>query len=98
DVALITDGRFSGGSHGFVVGHVTPEAQEGGLIGLIKNGDIVRIDSITNKLDLLVDEAEIEARKAAWNKPAYRATNGVMRKYIATVKSASEGCVTDELD
>jgi dihydroxy-acid dehydratase len=97
DVALITDGRFSGGSHGFVVGHVTPEAQEGGLIGLIQNGDIVKIDSINNRLDLLIDEAEIEARKAAWVKPAYRAKNGVMRKYIATVKSASEGCVTDEL-
>jgi dihydroxy-acid dehydratase len=98
DVALITDGRFSGGSHGFVVGHVTPEAQEGGLIGLIENGDIVRIDAVTNKLDLLIDEAEIEKRKAAWVKPAYRAKNGVMRKYIATVKSASYGCVTDEVD
>lgn len=98
DVALITDGRFSGGSHGFVVGHVTPEAQEGGVIGLIKNGDIVKIDAINNRLDLLVDEAELEARKAAWVQPAYRANNGVMRKYIATVKSASEGCVTDELN
>ncbi len=98
DVALITDGRFSGGSHGFVVGHVTPEAQEGGLIGLVKNGDVIRIDSITNKMDLLVDEDEIAARKAAWVKPAYKAKTGVLRKYIATVKSASEGCVTDELD
>lgn len=98
DVALITDGRFSGGSHGFVVGHVTPEASEGGLIGLIKNGDVIRIDAITNKLDLLVSEEEIAERKAAWVKPAYKATSGVLRKYIATVKSASEGAVTDEID
>jgi dihydroxy-acid dehydratase len=98
DVALITDGRFSGGSHGFVVGHVTPEASEGGLIALVQNGDIIRIDAVTNKLELKVDEAEISKRKAAWIKPAYRATNGVLRKYIATVKSASLGCVTDEID
>lgn len=98
DVALITDGRFSGGSHGFVVGHVTPEASEGGLIALVQNGDIIRIDAVTNKLELKVDEAEIVKRKAAWIKPAYRATNGVLRKYIATVKSASLGCVTDEID
>ena len=98
DVALITDGRFSGGSHGFVVGHVTPEASEGGLIGLVKNGDIIRIDAISHTLELKVDEAVIAARKAVWVKPAYRATNGVLRKYIATVKSASLGCVTDEID
>ena len=98
DVALITDGRFSGGSHGFVVGHVTPEASEGGLIGLVKNGDIIRIDAISNTLELKVDEAVIAERKAVWVKPAYRATNGVLRKYIATVKSASLGCVTDEID
>ena len=98
DVALITDGRFSGGSHGFVVGHITPEASEGGLIGLVQNGDIIRIDAISNKLELKVDETEIAKRKAAWVKPAYRATNGVLRKYIATVKSASLGCVTDEID
>ncbi len=98
DVALITDGRFSGGSHGFVVGHVTPEASEGGLIGLVQNGDIIQINAITNTLELKVDAAEIAKRKAAWVKPAYRATNGVLRKYIATVKSASLGCVTDEID
>ncbi len=96
DVALITDGRFSGGSHGFVVGHITPEAQEGGLIGLVENGDTIRIDAVNNRIDLLVDEAEIAKRKAAWVQPPYKATNGVLRKYIATVKSASEGCVTDE--
>ena len=98
DVALITDGRFSGGSHGFVVGHVTPEAQEGGLIGLIQNGDKIKIDAINNTLDLLVDETEIERRRSLWSKPDYRATSGVLRKYIATVKSASEGAVTDEID
>lgn len=97
-VALITDGRFSGGSHGFVVGHVTPEAIEGGLIGLVENGDVIKIDAVNNTLDLLVDEEVIAKRRAAWKKPAYKATNGVLRKYIATVKSASEGCVTDELD
>lgn len=98
DVALITDGRFSGGSHGFVVGHVTPEASEGGLIGLVQNGDIIRIDAVTNKLELKVSEEEITQRKAAWIKPPYRASSGVLRKYIATVKSASLGCVTDEID
>ncbi len=98
DVALITDGRFSGGSHGFVVGHIAPEASEGGLIALVENGDMIRIDAVTNKLELQVSEAEIARRKAAWVKPPYRATNGVLRKYIATVKSASLGCVTDEID
>lgn len=95
-VALITDGRFSGGSHGFVVGHITPEAQEGGLIGLVKNGDTIRIDAVNNTLDLLVDESIIEERRKSWVKPEYKVTNGVLRKYIATVKTASEGCVTDE--
>lgn len=95
-VALITDGRFSGGSHGFVVGHITPEAQEGGLIGLVENGDRIRIDAVNNTIDLLVDEKEIANRKSKWIQPAYKADTGVLRKYIATVKSASEGCVTDE--
>ena len=97
-VALITDGRFSGGSHGFVVGHITPEAQEGGLIGLVKNGDKIKIDAINNTIDLLVSEEEIAQRRASWVKPAYKAKNGVLRKYIATVKTASEGAVTDEID
>lgn len=97
-VALITDGRFSGGSHGFVVGHITPEAIEGGLIGLVENGDVIKIDAVNNRIDLLVDQAEIAKRKAAWIKPAYKAKSGVLRKYIATVKSASEGCVTDEIE
>ncbi|MGB2116509.1 MAG: dihydroxy-acid dehydratase [Flavobacteriaceae bacterium] len=95
-VALITDGRFSGGSHGFVVGHITPEAQEGGLIGIVKNGDPIRIDAKNNTIDLLIDEQEIAHRRSEWTQPAYKANTGVLRKYIATVKSASEGCVTDE--
>ena len=97
DVALITDGRFSGGSHGFVVGHITPEAQEGGLIGLVENGDKIKIDAVNNTIDLLVDEEEINRRKEAWVKPPYRADKGILRKYIATVKSASLGAVTDEI-
>lgn len=97
-VALITDGRFSGGSHGFVVGHITPEAQEGGLIGLVENGDKIKIDAVNNTIDLLVSEEEITQRRASWVKPAYKAKNGVLRKYIATVKTASEGAVTDEID
>lgn len=97
-VALITDGRFSGGSHGFVVGHITPEAQEGGLIGLVENGDKIKIDAVNNTIDLLVSEEEIAQRRASWVKPAYKAKNGVLRKYIATVKTASEGAVTDEID
>jgi dihydroxy-acid dehydratase len=97
DVALITDGRFSGGSHGFVVGHITPEAQEGGLLGLVENGDRIKIDAVNNTLDLLVDEEEIKRRKEAWIKPPYRADKGILRKYIATVKSASFGAVTDEI-
>ncbi len=96
DVALITDGRFSGGSHGFVVGHITPEAQEGGPLGLIQNGDIIRIDAVNNKLEVKLSEEELDARRKAWKKPAYKATKGILKKYINAVKSASEGCVTDE--
>ncbi len=95
DVALITDGRFSGGSHGFVVGHITPEAQEGGPIGLIQNGDIIRIDAVTNRLDVKISDEEMEARRKAWKKPAYKATKGILKKYINAVQSASKGCVTD---
>ena len=96
DVALITDGRFSGGSHGFVVGHITPEAQEGGPLGLIKNGDIIRIDAINNKLEVLIHDEEMEERRKNWVQPAYKAKKGILKKYINSVKSASEGCVTDE--
>ena len=96
DVALITDGRFSGGSHGFIIGHVVPEAQEGGPIALIKNGDAIIIDAEKNILDVNIDEAEIAKRKAAWKMPPYKATRGTLWKYIKNVKNASEGCVTDE--
>jgi len=96
DVALITDGRFSGGSHGFIIGHVVPEAQEGGPIGLIKDGDLIRIDADANTLDVDVSESEMEARRKAWNMPPYKATRGTLYKYIKNVKDASEGCVTDE--
>ncbi len=95
-VALITDGRFSGGSHGFIVGHVTPEAQEGGAIGLVQNGDQITIDAETNRINVALSDAELANRKAAWKMPAYKATRGTLFKYIKTVKSASEGCITDE--
>ncbi|MBB3204530.1 dihydroxy-acid dehydratase [Rhodopirellula rubra] len=96
DVALLTDGRFSGGSHGFIVGHITPEAQEGGPLGLIQDGDIVTIDAETNSLDVEIDAAEMETRRKAWTAPPLKATRGTLYKYIKCVKSASEGCVTDE--
>lgn len=96
DVALITDGRFSGGSHGFIIGHVTPEAIEGGPIALAADSDQVTIDAEKGTIDLGVDAAEFERRRAAWIRPAYKATRGTLAKYIRTVKSASEGCVTDE--
>ena len=96
DVALITDGRFSGGSHGFIVGHITPEAQEGGPIALVRNGETITIDASTNVLDVDVPEAEMKARRAAWKMPPYKATRGTLAKYIRLVKSASNGCVTDE--
>jgi len=96
EVALITDGRFSGGSHGFIIGHVTPEAIEGGPLGLVQNGDTVIIDAVKNSIDMVVPAEEIEARKAAWVKPPYKVTRGTLFRYIKTVKSASEGCVTDE--
>ena len=95
-VALITDGRFSGGTHGFVVGHITPEAHEGGLIGLVQDNDIIEIDAINNKLTLKVNDDEIAKRRAAWKQPALKATKGILYKYARVVKTASEGCVTDE--
>ncbi|MEE9422981.1 MAG: dihydroxy-acid dehydratase [Gammaproteobacteria bacterium] len=96
DVALITDGRFSGGSHGFIIGHVVPEAQEGGPIGLIKNGDVVTIDANTKILNVDVSEEEMKQRRSNWSMPPYAATRGTLFKYIKNVKNASEGCVTDE--
>ncbi len=95
-VALITDGRFSGGTHGFVVGHITPEAYLGGAIALVNDDDIIEIDAVNNTMNLLVDEAEIERRRAAWKQPALKATNGILFKYARSVKDASQGCVTDE--
>jgi dihydroxy-acid dehydratase len=96
DVALITDGRFSGGTHGFVVGHITPEAQEGGTIALVKDGDTITIDAETNSIQLEVSDAELQARKAEWNAPDLKVARGVLYKYARTVSSASQGCVTDE--
>ena len=95
-VALITDGRFSGGTHGFVVGHITPEAQDGGLIALVEDDDIIEIDATKNSLTLKVSEAIIAERKKKWKQPALKATNGVLYKYAKLVKTAAEGCVTDE--
>ncbi len=96
DVAMITDGRFSGGSHGFIIGHVVPEAQEGGPIALIKNGDVITVDAEKLVLDVAVDKEEMQARLSQWTMPAYKATRGTLFKYIKLVKNASEGCVTDE--
>jgi dihydroxy-acid dehydratase len=96
DVALITDGRFSGGSHGFVVGHITPEAQEGGAIALLKNGDTITIDAKKRKLTVDLSKAELEKRRAKWTAPKPRYTRGVLAKYAAHVSSASEGAVTDK--
>ena len=95
-VALITDGRFSGGTHGFVVGHITPEAFDGGLIALVKDNDIIKIDIKKNKIKLELSKKEIEKRKDKWKQPALKATKGILFKYAQQVKDASEGCVTDE--
>ena len=95
-VALITDGRFSGGSHGFIIGHVTPEAQEGGAIALIEDGDLITIDAKARILEVGVDDATLEARRRKFVPPPLKATRGTLYKYIKNVKSASEGCVTDE--
>ena len=96
DVALITDGRFSGGSHGFIVGHVTPEAQEGGPIALVRTGDPISIDAEKNMLTVELSEQEMAARRKAWRMPPYKASRGTLAKYIRLVKNASFGCVTDE--
>jgi dihydroxy-acid dehydratase len=95
EVALLTDGRFSGGSHGFIIGHITPEAQEGGPIGLVRDGDRIRIDANACELSLDVSDDEMSSRRAAWKPPAPKATSGVLAKYVRLVKPASEGCVTD---
>ncbi|MGA9638155.1 dihydroxy-acid dehydratase [Flavobacterium sp.] len=95
-VALITDGRFSGGSHGFVVGHVTPEAYEGGGIALIENGDVITIDAVNNTIDMKISDEEFAKRKANWKRPESAIKQGVLLKYMRSVSSASEGCVTDK--
>jgi dihydroxy-acid dehydratase len=95
-VALITDGRFSGGTHGFVVGHITPEAFEGGNIALVKENDIIEIDATKNFINVELSDEELAARRAEWKQPALKASNGILFKYAKLVKNATEGCVTDE--
>ncbi|WP_149275697.1 dihydroxy-acid dehydratase [Pareuzebyella sediminis] len=97
DVALITDGRFSGGTHGFVVGHVCPEAQEGGTIGLLKDGDMITIDAELNKISVDLTDEELTERRKNWKQPDLKVKRGSLYKYAKTVSSASEGCVTDEI-
>ena len=96
DVALLTDGRFSGGSHGFIVGHISPEAQVGGPIALVKNNDSITIDAATNTIHVDVSDQEMAARGKRWSAPPYKAARGTLYKYIKNVTSASDGCVTDE--
>jgi dihydroxy-acid dehydratase len=96
EVALITDGRFSGGTHGFVVGHITPEAQNGGTIALVKNGDTIIIDAVRNSIDVQLSVEELKQRKSNWQAPELKAKRGVLYKYARTVSSASQGCVTDK--
>ncbi len=96
DVALITDGRFSGGTHGFVVGHVSPEAQDGGTIGLLKNGDVITIDAEKNEISVNLSDEELRNRKSVWKQPELKVKRGSLYKYARTVSSASKGCVTDE--
>ncbi|MGH2398108.1 MAG: dihydroxy-acid dehydratase, partial [bacterium] len=96
EVALLTDGRFSGGSHGFLVGHVVPEAQDGGPIALVRDGDRITIDAVAQTLSVEVAEEALARRRAEWVPPPYKATRGTLYKYIQNVKTASEGCVTDE--
>jgi len=97
EVALITDGRFSGGTHGFVVGHVCPEAQEGGMIGLLKDGDVITIDAEKNSISVALSDDEIKSRRTNWIQPALKVRKGSLYKYAKTVSSASQGCVTDEI-
>ncbi len=94
-VALITDGRFSGGTHGFVVGHMTPEAQDGGTIGLLKTGDRIRISAEDNTINVLLSDDELDERKAQWVQPELKHKKGILYKYARSVASASKGCVTD---
>jgi dihydroxy-acid dehydratase len=95
DVALLTDGRFSGGSHGFIIGHITPEAQDGGPIALVRDGDRIVVDAAACRLEVALDDAELSRRRAGWSPPSPKAAGGVLGKYVRLVRSASEGCVTD---
>ena len=97
EVALITDGRFSGGTHGFVVGHVSPEAQDGGTIGLLKDGDMITIDAEKDSISVDLTDEELEIRRKAWEQPPLKVTRGSLYKYARIVSSASEGCVTDAI-
>ena len=96
DVALLTDGRFSGGSHGFIIGHIVPEAQEGGPLALIRDGDVISIDAESKNLSVDISDAEMEQRRQQWTMPPYKAERGTLFKYVRCVRNASEGCVTDE--
>ena len=95
DCALMTDGRFSGGSHGFVVGHVAPEAQVGGPIGLVRDGDIIKIDAITRQMNVNITNEEFEERRSSWVAPPLEVSSGTLYKYTKLVSSASKGCITD---
>jgi dihydroxy-acid dehydratase len=96
EVAMITDGRFSGGTHGFVIGHITPEAQVGGPLAIVRDGDVITIDAVANRIDVAVSDAEIARRLTTWTAPPLKHTRGVLHKYVKLVSSASQGCVTDE--
>ena len=96
DVALITDGRFSGGTHGFVVGHIVPEAYEGGTLAIVEDGDIITIDSEKNLINVDISDNEISSRIKSWKKPKPKINNGILYKYVKSVSDASNGCVTDE--
>jgi len=96
DVALLTDGRFSGGSHGFIIGHVVPEAQEGGPIALVRDGDHITIDAESNSISVDVADDEMERRRGSWEMPPFKVRRGTLYRYIRTVRDASQGCVTDE--
>jgi len=96
EVALITDGRFSGGSHGFIVGHVTPEAQLGGPIALVEDGDRITVDANASRIDIEVAADVLDSRRRGWRAPPLKARRGTLHRYIKTVKTAAEGCVTDE--
>ena len=95
DVACLTDGRFSGGSHGFVIGHVVPEAQVGGPIALVRDGDVISIDAVKNTLELEVSDEELAKRRKTWKAPPLKVTQGTLYKYTKTVTDASKGCITD---